>query len=185
MSPPPATSVRAWLRALPEPANIRVDGETIIAVTKTARRWTLCERAIGPDWRKLEALDAKGHVLRRLDDDAGDDDEPREPKEAEPVDAESMRFKLFAKLLADAYKDAHGQNERLFMQALKLAETTTAALRSYEKAIQANLQAQAAALEEKASGGLGGIGDMADTMVQIADAKRALDSMKANGGKPT
>lgn len=69
-------SIRAWLRRMPQPATIRVDGKTV-AIPDSPSKWASLEETIlSLDATLLEAVGADGEILRAisLSEDAEDMD---------------------------------------------------------------------------------------------------------------
>jgi len=110
--------VRSWLLRKPTPALIRckcVDGETrtIKPDPQSKKRWVEAAAAIDDmGATHLEALDAKGNTLRITECER----DPLEPA-AEPLPAvasstpEQKTLEVFARLLADAYKNGAASTE--------------------------------------------------------------------------
>lgn len=82
-------SIRAWLRRMPQPATIRVDGKTV-AIPDSPSKWASLEETIlSLDATLLEAVGADGEILRAisLSEDAEDmDPVPERDSEKEALD---------------------------------------------------------------------------------------------------
>lgn len=183
-------SVHSWLKIVPEPVAVRVDGEHILKISKSPRRFTTADDALrAMPWERLEALDAKGHILRAL---VNPDSEPETPavSTGEPSKGE---LAVFAKLLSDAYKQGASDHSDAYKEAFKymkdLVDITSKRLTAIERMLSqriredsdaaADLRAEA---EEKAEGG--GLDGILGTVTQLSKVKDLVGDMpKANGAK--
>lgn len=74
-------SIRAWLRRMPQPATIRVDGKTV-AIPDSPSKWASLEETIlSLDATLLEAVGADGEILRAIS--IGEDADEEQPAVSE------------------------------------------------------------------------------------------------------
>jgi hypothetical protein len=105
-----AQSLQYWFRKRPVPATIQIfQGDKVSEYVKTEdQNWADVARSIvAMDPDKVEVYDAKGKVLRavRFDDDEVEEQAAKAAAAKAPsYDAETERMRVFATLLAEAYK---------------------------------------------------------------------------------
>jgi hypothetical protein len=168
-------SVHSWLKIVPEPVAVRVDGEHILKISKSPRRFTTADDALrAMPWERLEALDAKGAILRAM---VNPDCEPEAPPA--PASEDGGTLKTFAKLLSDAYKQGASDHSDAYKEAFKymtnLVDVTSKRLTAIERILSQRLQADAHAIEdakadaEEAAGGLGGIVGTMQSVAQVQE----------------
>lgn len=116
-----AAQIRNWLICQPRPASIKLsgEGEPRVIVIKSWMSWARTATtvaALNPDL--IEAFDEQGELIRAANatqiegpEDAVDSNAvvaslytASSTKNAQPFDAETARFELFAKLLGEAYE---------------------------------------------------------------------------------
>lgn len=118
-----ANDVRHWLMQAPKPAIVRVttddDQQHDLACGPQANvGWKkLAATIVAYEWHRLEALDPDMKLIRatnNVDTDDEDEDEDRTSRTVRPpmappppnADPETLRFHLFANLIAEAYRHA-------------------------------------------------------------------------------
>lgn len=73
-------NVYAWIRRVPQPAKLRVDGKKTIAVTNGKGRWKdAFDAVMAEEPSKLEALNDAGDVLRTCALEGDDQDDEKKP----------------------------------------------------------------------------------------------------------
>ncbi len=154
-----AAKIRSWLIPKPRPSTVRVStGRKVDMLAVGGVSWlklALSIEAMQPDL--LEALDDNGQVLRacrpsELDDEPEAEAEPVKPP-ASAYDPETVRWELFAKLLADAY----GQSNKTAFERLaqiaeigaRRAEAAQKTAESYERQRRLELEQRIEAFEEQ------------------------------------
>lgn len=153
-----ATSIRSWLLQAPKPDAIRTttaDGEVQeLAITKTGSWMGLAEtlEALRPEL--VEALDAKGTLLRAL---RPLEHEPRQEasrssaaavRAPAPVaaDPETVRFQIVAQIVAEAYRHA---TDVAFERLVSLFEAVNRRSESLEHSLEATHKMLKRAWEEQ------------------------------------
>lgn len=195
MSTQLSVKIRTWLLPKPRPATIRLtNGKKVdlLAVGGMSfNRLADTIEAMQPDL--IEALTEEGAILRarRLGDF---DDTEREPEEAAPTkapasayDPETVRFELFAKLIAEAY--AHSNTvafDRLAQIAeigARRAEAAQKTVESYERARRAELEQRIADFQDQveSAGGDGNL--LKDMITQFFGGQAAAGNPAAANGK--
>lgn len=174
-------NVHSWLRRLPHPVAVLVDGRRV-EVGQGKRKWADAEESIlALNPLRVEAIDASGTILRAV---SLDRDDPTETDKKPVVESE---LQTFAKLLSAAYtqganatKDAYAM---AFVENTNLVSILAQRLGALEIAWQramtqtASLQAQ---LAEAASEG-GDDAVLALLGPMMAGAKVAKANGAANG----
>jgi hypothetical protein len=117
MANPNVTPVRRWLFQAPAPFVIRckcVDGEvrTIKVDHASKKKWVAAEAAIDAMGAShVEALDAKGNTIRMMGVEREADPEAEPSAEAKATTSEQKTLEVFARLLAEAYKNGAASTE--------------------------------------------------------------------------
>ncbi len=126
-----------FLRKRPQPVAVLADGQRVEA-NGGGRQWRdLVKTIVALNPRKLSAIDAKGNILRTVDlgtDDLEDDDEDKETTPV--VSGEAAQLALFARLLADAYKQGSGQAQPLVQTAMDMVGLLSTRLSKAESEIE-------------------------------------------------
>lgn len=149
-----AKAIRGWLLCAPKPTAIRVhssDGQAH-EIECSGQSWqsiAASVEALQPEL--VEALDAGGKLLRAM---RPADQEPSAPERSSSssgsalpgADAETQRFVLVAKLLAEAY---HHSTEVAFARIVDLFDATNRRSESTERARESMYRAQVKALEDQ------------------------------------
>jgi hypothetical protein len=151
-------ATRAWLMMQPKPHALRITCEgdvSLLEVGNTA--WVALGKTIAaksPDL--IEALDEKGVLIRAVRPAEEEDDTRSSSSSSASVtrDPETIRFELFAKLLAEAYKHANevafGKMVELFVVSNKRAENLEKSLASTDRILRKQFEE---ALEREPSEG--------------------------------
>jgi len=205
-----AKSIRTWLLQAPKPDAVRTttaDGEVQeLAITKTGSWMGLAEtlQALRPDL--IEALDAKGVILRAL-----------RPLEHEPAqeasrssaaaraaapllaaDPETVRFQIVANIVAEAYRHAtdvaferlvslfEAVNRRSESLEHSLESTHKMLKRAWEDQVEAQADAASARVEAEADplNAMVGAFVQGQAAAKAAEAAATQASAAVNGTKP-
>jgi hypothetical protein len=143
-----ARAIRGWLLKSPRPVTLKLTcGENVTAITREpTQTWAdVAEsvEALEPDL--IEAFDAKASLIRAIrtdnlseapaDDDTASSGKTTDTRKA--YDAETERMKVFAQLLAEAYKFATGtafdRMIGLFDGVARQSEAQTKTLYEFQK----------------------------------------------------
>jgi len=177
---------RSWLMQAPKPHALRItcEGEiSLIEVGNTA--WVALGKTIAAKSPELiEALDEKGVLIRAVRPAEEEDDassSTRATAAATTRDPETIRFELFAKLLAEAYKHANevafGKMVELFVVSNKRAENLEKSLASTDRILRKQFED---ALEREPTEG-----SMLEQMLGTFAAGQAQAAAKKTNGAPT
>lgn len=142
--------LNTWLRSVEGLFAVRCDGDdkAVYKLTNSTRRFHILESALtSRNPKHLEALAKDGMVL--ADYRLADEEEEAPASDVVPQGDFERALSLTARLISDAYKDANANNQQAFNNLVRIADTATAALRSYERAMMASLQDRAAELDER------------------------------------
>jgi len=173
------------------PVKLRVDGQDV-AIATGARMWVVTEEtvlALNPS--KIEALDAKGVVLRAHTFERDDDDDHDERAAAAEKRSELV---LLARLIAEAHDAGarrHAEAYALaFTENTRLVQVLSARLggleSAWQKAMQQTAQANADAILANAQQSDDPAGNaIAGMMAQMALASAAQAKPKPNGKPAT
>jgi hypothetical protein len=146
----------------PKPSALRITCESevsLIEVGSTA--WVQLGKTIAaknPDL--IEALDEKGVLIRAVRPAEEEDDTSSSAKTAASSsrDPETVRFELFAKLLAEAYKHANevafGKMVELFVVSNKRAENLEKSLASTDRILRKQFEDQLDRAAQEPEGGM-------------------------------
>lgn len=144
--------LNVWLRKHPQPVAVMLDGSRRIALNGGGRQWrdmVATLNGLTPTPSKLEALDAKGEVLRAID--LGGKVVKDEDEDEETAGGKSD-LQVFANLLADATKDQpimKHMMEFIDRQSQRLAQAD----REVDKLREDNAKLRAHVLELTVGGG--------------------------------
>jgi len=138
-------ATRAWLMQAPKPAQLRITcGADTSLLEVGSTPWVQLGKTIAaksPDL--IEALDEKGALIRAVrpaEEPEDDTSSSARTSAASPRDGETLRFELFAKLLAEAYKHANevafGKMVELFVASNKRAENLEKSLASTDRILR-------------------------------------------------
>lgn len=139
-----ANTLRSWIISAPRPDAVRcvgTDGQThTLEIKQHGQRWIDVARsicALGPDL--VEALDGKGNVLRavRAEELEPEAEEERDDDTIEVSDPNSAQLVIFARLLADAYKDSREFTATAFDKLGTLFESTQKRAEALQRTVEA------------------------------------------------
>jgi len=176
---------RSWLMTQPKPHALRItcEGEiSIIEVGNTA--WVALGKTIAAKSPELiEALDEKGVLIRAVRPaEEEDDTSTRSSSSSVTRDPETIRFELFAKLLAEAYKHANevafGKMVELFVVSNKRAENLEKSLASTDRILRKQFED---ALEREPTEG----SVLEQMLGTFAAGQAQAAAKKASNGAPT
>lgn len=140
-----AIQIRAWIiNGKPRPTSLRVRSGKEVNTLPASGSWLRLAQSIEamqPDL--VEALDKDGGVLRAIrpqDVEEKDDDDakPKPSTDGIPVEAfdpETVRWKLFAELLSEAYKTSSASNTAAFQHLVNIAEIGARRAEAAEKTL--------------------------------------------------
>ena len=168
-------NVRRWLRRDPRPTTIRADGRDI-AVPTSGNVWASLEETIAslaPS--RLEALDARGAVLRATVLEHDQADEP--VNESRPASSGSPDLFALARIISDAHDagakrhaDAYGL---AFAENTKLVQLLAQRLSGLETAWSTAMRQVAEAQQEVALASAQDSGSMGEVVAMFAQAATA------------
>ena len=153
-----AKQIRAWLLAAPKPDAIRTttaDGEVQdLAITKTGSWMGLAETLAALRPELVEALDAKGTLLRALrplehepaTETSRSSAAPRAGAAIVAADPETVRFQIVASIVAEAYRHA---TDVAFERLVSLFEAVNRRSESLEHSLEATHKMLKRAWEEQ------------------------------------
>lgn len=132
---------RAWLLCQPRPVACRIiagDGREHKFEISAGITWAAAGESIAALQPELvEALDAKGQMLRALRPreivESDDDDDDAKEERIVTTDAETERFVIVARLLADAYRHS---TDVAFSKLVDLLEGVTKRSESQDRSLQ-------------------------------------------------
>lgn len=159
-----SSAIRAWLLCQPRPHALRiVDGdkkEHHFQITPGITWRAAAESVFALQPEQVEALDAKGALLRAIRPREVEDDEATDEEEIAVVtDAETQRFVIVAKLLGDAYRHststAFDKMTSMFDAVNRRAETLEKSLETTERMMRRQWEQQILAEASAASGEAG------------------------------
>jgi hypothetical protein len=193
--------LRGWLLCKPRPAALRVvAGDQQIhklEITEGVRWVEVANTVCSLQPELVEALDAKGNLLRAVRPDEVEIDDRAPPNTSLEQDPENARLITFAKLLSDAYKDSREFTAMAFDKLGELFQAVVAKANSQEKTISAlDRMVQKLMLEKVAeSAAAEGDGDgplTLDSLLQgmlqgklQAEAERRAHQANGANGAPT
>ncbi len=130
--------IRGWLLCQPHPSSLRIlgadDAEHKFAIENGSSWVRVAESVHALQPVLLEALNAKGELIRATRPNEVDEEEEEQTESFAVSDPESQRLIVFAKLLADAYKHS---NDVAFDKLASLFDATNKRAESLEKTVQA------------------------------------------------
>ena len=142
--------LRGWLLCQPRAASLRCvsadQGEHKLAIDPGTSWIKVAETVAALQPELVEALDAKGQLIRAIRPDEVAADEDAEPNVSLSQDPENARIITFAKLLADAYRHS---TEVAFDKLAQLFDAVNRRSESLEKSLDAMLRIQRKAIEER------------------------------------
>jgi len=158
-----SSAIRAWLLCQPRPHALRiVDGdkkEHHFAITPGITWRAAAESVFALQPEQVEALDAKGALLRAIRPREVEDEETEDEETVVVTDAETSRFVVVAKLLGDAYRHststAFDKMTSMFDAVNRRAETLEKSLDTMERMMRRQWEQQILAEANEASGGNG------------------------------
>lgn len=182
-----AAQTRAWLMQAPKPTQLRITcGAEASLIDVGNSPWVTLGKTIAaksPDL--IEALDDKGAIIRAVrpaeeEDDASSSSSAKASTTTR--DPETLRFELFAKLLAEAYKHANevafGKMVELFVVSNKRAENLEKSLASTDRILRKQFED---ALEREPTEG----SVLEQMLGSFAAGQAQSAAKKPNGASPT
>jgi len=193
-----AREIRGWLLCQPRPISLRIvsgDQQPHVLEIIQGMSWIQAAESVHALQPELvEALDAKGQLIRAVRPNDVEVDEKPDANVSLSQDPENARIITFARLLADAYKDSREFTAMAFDKLGELFQAVVAKANSQEKTISALDRMVQKLMLEKVAEGTGGedggpltldslLQAMLQGKLQAEAEKTAASGGKANGAK--
>ena len=158
-----ARELRGWLLCQPRPSSLRIeagDGQVhTMEITQGVRWVEVAGSVCSLQPVKVEALDAKGNLLRAVRPDEVESDDRPPINTSLEQDPENARLITFAKLLAEAYKDSREFTAVAFDKLGELFQASVRKNESQERTIAAMDRMVQKLMLEKVAEAAGGAGE--------------------------